>query len=322
MIKDRAIETLQLEAKAVENLVDRIDDEFVSAVEEILKCDGRVIVTGIGKSGHIGRKIAATLASTGTPSFFMHPAEAFHGDLGMVTDRDIVIAISNSGESSEIVNILPVIRRIGAKIIAMCGKKKSSLGENCDYFINIGVKREACRLGLAPTSSTTATLAMGDAIAMALMDERKFTSQNFALFHPGGALGRKLLLTVGDIMHVGDENPVVKIGATVKDAIFEMTAKGLGAVSVIDDKNKFIGIVTDGIIRRALDKSKDFLSEPVELVTHKDALIIDDKKLAAEALSVMDKHKPRPVTVLPVVDKDKNVLGMIHLTDLLRQGIV
>ena len=322
MIKDRAIETLQLEAKAVENLVDRIDDEFVFVVEEILKCDGRVIVTGMGKSGHVGRKIAATLASTGTPSFFLHPAEAFHGDLGMVTDRDIVIAISNSGESSEIVNILPVIRRIGAKIIAMCGKKKSSLGENCDYFINIGVEREACRLGLAPTSSTTATLAMGDAIAMALMDERKFTSQNFALFHPGGALGRKLLLTVGDIMHVGDENPVVKIGATVKDAIFEMTAKGLGAVSVIDDKNKFIGIVTDGIIRRALDKSKDFLSEPVELVTHKDALIIDDKKLAAEALSVMDKHKPRPVTVLPVVDKDKNVLGMIHLTDLLRQGIV
>lgn len=322
MIKDRAIETLQLEAKAVENLVDRIDDEFVSAVEEILKCDGRVIVTGMGKSGHVGRKIAATLASTGTPSFFLHPAEAFHGDLGMVTEKDIVIAISNSGESSEIVNILPVIRRIGAKIIAMCGKKKSSLGENCDYFINIGVEREACRLGLAPTSSTTATLAMGDAIAMALMDERKFTSQNFALFHPGGALGRKLLLTVGDIMHVGDENPVVKIGATVKDAIFEMTAKGLGAVSVIDDKNKFIGIVTDGIIRRALDKSKDFLSEPVELVTHKDALIIDDKKLAAEALSVMDKHKPRPVTVLPVVDKDKNVLGMIHLTDLLRQGIV
>ena len=322
MIKNRAIETLKLEAEAVENLIPRVDDEFVAAVEEILKCHGRVIVTGMGKSGHVGRKIAATLASTGTPAFFLHPAEAFHGDLGMVTENDIVIAISNSGESSEIVNILPVIRRIGAKIIAMCGKKTSSLGTNADYFINIGVEREACRLGLAPTSSTTATLAMGDAIAMALMDEKKFTSQNFALFHPGGSLGRKLLLTVGDVMHVGDENPVVKIGATVKDAIFEMTAKGLGAVSVIGEDGKFFGIVTDGIIRRALDKSKDFLSEPVENVTHKDALIIDSARLAAEALSVMDKHKPRPVTVLPVVDKDRNVLGMIHLTDLLRQGIV
>ena len=322
MIKDRAIETLKLEAEAVENLIPRIDDNFVAAVEDILKCNGRVIVTGMGKSGHVGRKIAATLASTGTPAFFLHPAEAYHGDLGMVTENDIVIAISNSGESSEIVNILPVIRRIGAKIIAMSGKKNSSLGTNCDYFINIGVEREACVLGLAPTSSTTATLAMGDAIAMALMDERKFTQQDFALFHPGGALGRKLLLTVGDVMHIGEENPVVKIGATVKDAIFEMTAKGLGAVSVVDTNEKFFGIVTDGIIRRALDKSKNFLEEPVENVTHKDALIIDAKKLAAEALSVMDKHKPRPITVLPVVDEDKNVVGMVHLTDLLRKGIV
>ena len=235
MIKDRAIETLKLEAQAVENLIPRIDDDFVKAVEDILDCKGRIILSGMGKSGHIGRKIAATLASTGTPAFFMHPAEAVHGDLGMVTEHDIVIAISNSGESSEIVNILPIIRRIGARIIAMCGNKNSSLGRNCDHFINIGVEREACNLGLAPTSSTTATLAMGDAIAMALMDERKFTSQDFALFHPGGSLGRKLLLTVGDVMHTGDENPVVKLGATAKDALFEMTAKGLGAVSVTEN---------------------------------------------------------------------------------------
>jgi len=322
MIKDRAIETLKLEAKAVENLIPRVDDDFVKAVEDILNCDGRIILTGMGKSGHIGRKIAATLASTGTPSFFMHPAEAFHGDLGMVTENDIVIAISNSGESSEIVNILPVIRRIGARIIAMCGRKNSSLGENCDHFINIGVEREACNLGLAPTSSTTATLAMGDAIAMALMDERKFTSQDFALFHPGGSLGRKLLLTVGDVMHTGDENPVVKLGATAKDALFEMTAKGLGAVSVVDNAGKFVGIVTDGIIRRALEKDINFIDLPVENIMFANALIIDAKKLAAEALSVMDKHKPRPVTVLPVVDKDKFVVGMIHLTDLLRKGIV
>lgn len=322
MIKDRAIETLKLEAEAVENLIPRVDDEFVAAVEEILKCKGRVIVTGMGKSGHVGRKIAATLASTGTPAFFLHPAEAFHGDLGMVTENDIVIAISNSGESSEIVNILPIIRRIGAKIIAMCGKKTSSLGKNADFFVNIGVEREACRLGLAPTSSTTATLAMGDAIAMALMDEKNFTSQNFALFHPGGALGRKLLLTVGDVMHVGDENPIVKLGATAKDALFEMTEKGLGAVSVVDDDGKFLGIVTDGIIRRAIEKDKNFIDDLAENIMFRNALIISPDKLAAEALSVMDKHKPRPVTVLPVVEKNGKVVGIIHLTDLLRQGIV
>ena len=209
MIKETAIETLKIEAAAVENLISRVDDEFVRAVEEILHCNGRVVVTGMGKSGHVGRKIAATLASTGTPAFFLHPAEAYHGDLGMVTENDIVIAISNSGESSEIVNILSVIRRIGAKIIAMCGRRTSTLGKYCDYFINIGVEREACLLGLAPTASTTATLAMGDAMAMALMDMKKFTSQEYALFHPGGALGRKLLLTVGDVMHSGEENPIV-----------------------------------------------------------------------------------------------------------------
>jgi len=322
MIKNRAIETLKIEAAAVEKLIERVDSEFVAAVQEILKCKGRVVVTGMGKSGHIGRKIAATLASTGTPAFFLHPAEAYHGDLGMVTENDIVIAISNSGESSEIVNILPVIRRIGAKIIGMCGRKTSSLGRNCDYFINIGVEKEACTLGLAPTASTTATLAMGDAIAMALMEEKKFTSQDYALFHPGGALGRKLLLTVGDVMHSGENNPIVKVGATVKDALFEMTAKGLGAVSVVNAENKFVGIVTDGIIRRALEKDKNFIDENVENIMHKDALIISAEKLAAEALSVMEKHKPRPITVLPVVDSDKNPVGMIHLTDLLRQGVV
>lgn len=322
MIKERAIETLKIEATAVENLIARVDEEFVAAVQEILQCKGRVVVTGMGKSGHIGRKIAATLASTGTPAFFMHPAEAYHGDLGMITENDIVVAISNSGESSEIVNILPVIRRIGAKIIAMCGRKTSSLGRNADYFINIGVKREACTLGLAPTASTTATLAMGDAIAMALMEEKKFTAQNYALFHPGGALGRKLLLTVGDVMHSGEDNPIVKIGATAKDALFEMTAKGLGAVSVVDANDKFIGLVTDGIIRRALEKDKNFIDEPVEHIMKTEPLIISADKLAAAALSVMEKHKPRPVTVLPVVDAENNPVGIVHLTDLLRQGVV
>ena len=322
MIKEKAIETLKIEAAAIEHLIPRIDDEFIAAVERIMSCRGRVAVTGMGKSGHVGRKIAATLSSTGTPSFFMHPAEAYHGDLGMLTERDILIAISNSGESSEIVNILPVVRRIGAEIIAMCGKRTSTLGKNCDYFIDISVEREACPLGLAPTASTTATLAMGDALAMALMDEKNFTSSDFALFHPGGALGRKLLLTVGDVMHSGEDNPIVRVGATAKDALFEMTAKGLGAVSVIDENNKFVGLVTDGIIRRALEKDKNFIDEPVEHIMFEKPLIISADKLAAAALSVMEKHKPRPVTVLPVIDEKKFPVGIIHLTDLLRQGVV
>ena len=249
VIKEKAIETLEIESAAVKKLTERIDDEFIAALNCILACKARVIITGMGKSGHVGRKIAATLASTGTPSFFLHPAEAFHGDLGMVTQDDIVIAISNSGESSEIVNILPIIRRIGATIIAMSGRRESQLGKFADYFIDISVEREACPLGLAPTASTTATLAMGDAIAMALMSCRNFTSQDFALFHPGGALGRRLLLTVKNVMHTEDDNPLIHKGKTAKDALFVMTDKGLGAASVIDDDGKFLGLITDGIIQ-------------------------------------------------------------------------
>ena len=322
MIKEKAIETLQIEAEAVEKLTARIGDEFEAAIQRILNCSARVVVTGMGKSGHVGRKIAATLASTGTPSFFMHPGEAFHGDLGMITEQDVVIAISNSGESSEIVNILPVIRRIGATIIAMSGNRESSLGKNSDYFIDIGVEREACPLGLAPTASTTATLAMGDAIAMALMSARNFTSQDFAMFHPGGALGRKLLLTVENVMHRGEDNPIVRYDATAKDALFVMTDKGLGAASVVDEKGKFVGLITDGIIRRALHKDNKFLDEPVEHIMTADPLVISKEQLAAAALSVMEKHKPRPVTVLPVVDENRNPVGIVHLTDLLRQGVV
>lgn len=322
MIKEKAIETLEIEAEAVLKLKARIDDEFEAAVKCILNCKARVVVTGMGKSGHVGRKIAATFASTGTPAFFMHPAEAFHGDLGMVTENDVVIAISNSGESSEVVNILPIIRRIGAKIIAMSGRRESQLGKNCDYFVDIGVEKEACPLGLAPTASTTATLAMGDAIAVALMSVRNFTSQDFALFHPGGALGRKLLLTVANVMHTGDENPVVYHDKTAKDALFIMTDKGLGAASVVDSNGKFVGLITDGIIRRALAKDYKFLDEAVKNIMFAQPLTISKDKLAAEALSVMEKHKPRPVTVLPVVDAEHNPVGIVHLTDLLRQGVV
>lgn len=322
MIKEKAIETLEIEAEAVLKLKARIDDEFEAAVKCILDCKARVVVTGMGKSGHVGRKIAATFASTGTPAFFMHPAEAFHGDLGMVTENDVVIAISNSGESSEVVNILSIIRRIGAKIIAMSGRRESQLGKNCDYFVDIGVEKEACPLGLAPTASTTATLAMGDAIAVALMSVRNFTSQDFALFHPGGALGRKLLLTVANVMHTGDENPVVYQDKTAKDALFIMTDKGLGAASVVDSNGKFVGLITDGIIRRALAKDYKFLDEAVKNIMFAQPLTISKDKLAAEALSVMEKHKPRPVTVLPVVDAEHNPVGIVHLTDLLRQGVV
>ena len=319
-IKEKAIETLEIEAEAVLKLKERIDDEFVAAVQCILDCQARVVVTGMGKSGHIGRKIAATLASTGTPAFFMHPAEAFHGDLGMVTERDVVIAISNSGESSEIVNILPIISRIGATIIAMSGRRESQLGKACDHFIDIGVAREACPLGLAPTASTTATLAMGDAVAMALMSVRHFTSQDFALYHPGGALGRRLLLKVADVMHTGEENPIVLQDKTAKDALFIMTDKGLGAASVVDEQGRFVGLITDGIIRRALAKDYKFLDESVKNIMFEQPLTIAQDELAAAALSVMEKHKPRPVTVLPVIDDDQMPVGIVHLTDLLRQG--
>ena len=322
MIHQKAIETLNIETDAVHRLVGHIDAEFVRAVEAILACRARVVVTGMGKSGHIGRKIAATLASTGTPAFFMHPAEAFHGDLGMVTEKDIVIAISNSGESMEVVNILPIIRRIGATIIAMSGRRDSSLGHHADYFIDVSVEKEACPLGLAPTASTTATLAMGDAIAMALLSARNFTAQDFAVFHPGGALGRKLLLTVEHVMHSGDDNPVVHYTKTAKEALFTMTAKGLGATSVVDDMGHFVGLVTDGDIRRGLEKGSEFLDAPVEQLMTRQPLTITKDKLAASALSLMEKHKPHPITVLPVIDAEYKPLGIVHVTDLLRQGVV
>ena len=321
-IRNSALETLKIEADSVMKLTDRIDDEFEAAVNLILDCHARVVVTGMGKSGHIGKKIAATLASTGTPSFFMHPGEAFHGDLGMVTDKDVVIAISNSGESSEIVKILPIIKRIGAKIIAMCGRRDSNLGKFADYYLDISVEREACPYGLAPTASTTATLAMADALAMALMKVRKFTDQDFAVFHPGGALGRRLLLTVEHVMHKGEENPVIHYTKSAKEALFLMTDKGLGATSVVNDNGEFMGLVTDGDIRRILRKGSEFLDEPVDKLMTKNPLTITSNKMATEALSIMEKHKPRPITVLPVVDEDNKPVGIVHLTDLLKQGVV
>lgn len=319
---EQARETLRLEAESIVELIPRIDENFAKAVDLVMHCPGRVIVTGMGKSGHIGNKLAATFASTGTPSFFLHPAEGIHGDLGMVTHDDVVLALSNSGETTEVLNILPSVRRIGAKIIAMVGNGNSTLAKAADVVLDVGVSKEACPLGLAPTSSTTACLAYGDALAMALLVQHHFTKDKFAVFHPGGALGRKLLLTVENIMHTGDENPVVHADATVQEALFVITDKGLGAVSVVDDDGIMLGVLTDGDIRRGLHKGVDFLQRPVTELMTRTAKYITKDRLAAEALHLMESHQPKPITVLPVVDGSMHVIGLLHVTDLVRRGVV
>lgn len=321
-ILEEAAKVLHEEAKGIEQLVDTLDQRFVDAVNMILQSEGRVVCTGMGKSGHIARKVSATLASTGTPSLFLHPAEGVHGDLGMVTADDIVLAFSNSGETGEVINLLPSLRRIGAQIISVVGKHESTLAKNSDIVLLVEVEKEACPLGLAPTTSTTVALALGDALAVCLLEERHFTPENFAIFHPGGSLGRKLLLTVENIMHTGQDNPVVYSGSTVQDALFVMTDKGLGAANVIDEEGQLLGLVTDGDIRRGLDSGSEFLEWPVEDMMTKYPRTITKDKLAAEALHLMEKNQPRPITVLPVVDKKGKCLGIVHITDLLRRGIV
>ena len=317
-----AQDVLRMEAEAILELVPRVDANFAAAISLILECSGRTVITGMGKSGIIGRKMAATFASTGTPSFYLHPAEGIHGDLGMVTADDVVIALSNSGETGEILNILPSLRRIGAKIIAMVGNANSTLAKNADVVLDVGVEKEACPLGLAPTSSTTAALAYGDAIALALLQKRNFTASQFAVFHPGGSLGRKLLLTVGNIMHKGDENPLVSVDTTVQEALFVITDKGLGAVSVVDEEGKMVGVLTDGDIRRGLSKGVDFLQRSVADLMTKAPKYITADKLAAQALHLMESNQPKPITVLPVLDENKVVIGLLHMTDLVRQGVV
>ena len=315
---EQARNTLQMEADAIP----RVDEHFSAAVAMILDCPGRVVITGMGKSGIIGRKMAATFASTGTPSFYLHPAEGIHGDLGMVTESDVVIALSNSGETGEVLHILPSLRRIGAKLIAMVGNAESSLAKNSDIVLLAEVEREACPLGLAPTTSTTVALALGDALAVCLLERHHFTPENFAVFHPGGSLGRKLLLTVENIMHGGEDNPTVFKGSTVHDALLVMTEKGLGATNVIDEEGHLLGLVTDGDVRRGLDSGSNFLEWPVEDMMTAMPRTITKDKLAAEALHLMEKNQPRPITVLPVVDTNNVCLGIVHITDLLRRGIV
>ena len=310
------------EAEAILKLIDRLDTSFEDAVNLISHSSGRVILTGMGKSGHIAKKVSATMASTGTPSFFLHPAEGIHGDLGMVTAQDVIIAYSNSGETGEILNIIPSVKRIGAKMIAVVGNVNSTLAKNSDVVLYAGAEKEADSLGLAPTSSTTAALALGDALAVTLMEKMHFTADNFAVFHPGGSLGRRLLLTVEMVMHKGDNNPVIFENSSIKDALFAMTDKGLGAVSVIDENCMLQGLMTDGDVRRGLEKGINFLSLPVKEGMTKKPIVITPDKLAAEALHLMEKHVPHPITVLPVVDNNGKSVGMIHITDLLRQGVV
>lgn len=317
-----ARDVLQQEAKGIENLIPTLDQNFVNVVHMIMESKGRTIVTGMGKSGHIARKVSATLSSTGTPSIFLHPAEGIHGDLGMVTGDDVVLAFSNSGETVEILNILPSLKRIGAKIIAVVGNHNSTLAKNSDIILDASVEKEACPLGLAPTTSTTVALALGDALAIVLLSCHHFTKNQFAIYHPGGALGRKLLMTVENVMHKGNDNPVISEDSIVQDALFMMTEKGLGAVSVVDEDGRLVGLVTDGDVRRGLETGSNFLQWPVDAMMTKNPRQITSDKLAAEALHIMEKNQPRPITVLPVVDGDGKAVGMVHLTDLLRQGVV
>jgi len=310
----QAREVLQIEAQGVLDLIERIGPEFEQAVEMILNSKGRVIFTGIGKSGIVGRKIMATLNSTGTPSLFLHPVEAVHGDLGVVTADDIVIAISNSGYTKELVNILPILKNLGVKLIAFCGDPESPLAKESHLFINVGVEREACPLGLAPTTSTTATMAMGDALAVVLINRRQFNRKDFKRFHPGGSLGDRLSIKIKEVMFTGDRIPLVTIDQTVRETIFEIGKKKLGASLVVDNSLVLLGIVTDGDIRRALLHWKDIMGLKVAKIMSKSPKMIDEEKKVSEAVTLMEHNA---ITVLPIVDKLKRVKGIVHLHGLL-----
>ena len=310
---------MALEAKAVATLVDRIDEGFVRACELILACKGRVVIVGVGKSGHVGGKIAATLASTGTPAFFVHPGEASHGDLGMITPEDIVLAISNSGESKEILTILPIIKRMGVKLIALTGNTNSSLTRQADASLNVSVEKEACPMNLSPTASTTAALVMGDAIAVALLRSRNFTREDFARSHPGGLLGRRLLIYVEDIMHTGEQIPLVTAEASLQDALLEMTSKGLGMTGVVDKQGRLCGIYTDGDLRRTLNRGVDVYKAKISDVMTHDPTTIGADRLAHEAVQLIRQHN---FNGLYVVDSNNHVLGALNMQVLLRAGIV
>ena len=310
---------LKTEAEAISALVSRVDDAFAEACDYMLHCKGRIVVTGMGKSGHIGDKFAATLASTGSPAFFVHPGEASHGDLGMITDQDVVIALSNSGETDEIVTIIPIIKRLGVPLICLTGNPNSRLAREATVNIDVSVEKEACPLGLAPTSSTTAALAMGDALAIALLEARGFSAEDFARSHPAGRLGRRLLLHIGDIMHQGTEIPMVTGDTLLSDALVEMTGKGLGATAVVDANDMLLGIFTDGDLRRVLDKKLDLHEVPVAEVMTRDCKTVSKDMLAEAGLNVLQEHR---INHLLVVDGDRQLIGVLNFQDLLRAGVL
>jgi len=318
-LKILARAVIRTEAEAVASLEQRIDDAFVAACELILACRGRLVVLGMGKSGHIASKIAATMASTGTPAFFVHPAEASHGDLGMITGDDVVLVLSNSGETDEVKQIIPVLKRLGVGMIAMTGNPESTLSRHADVNINVEVDAEACPLGLAPTSSTTAALVMGDALAVSLLEKRGFTAEDFARSHPAGQLGRRLLLHIRDIMHSGEDMPVVAESASLSEAIVEMTKKRLGMVAITDKKMQVLGVYTDGDLRRTLEQPSDPQATLIGSLMTSNGKTIQPDALAIEAITLMQEHK---VQGLLVVDDNSRLQGVLNFNDLLQAGVV
>ncbi len=314
-----AKKVIDIEKQAIAELEQYIDDGFELACQLMFHCQGRVIVIGMGKSGHIGGKIAATLASTGTPAFFVHPGEASHGDLGMITSDDVVLAISNSGETGEVLAIIPVIKRIGAKLIAMSSNTESTLAKLADTHICIKVSQEACPLGLAPTSSTTATLVMGDALAVALLNAKDFTADDFALSHPGGSLGKRLLLRLQDIMHQDDRLPLVTESAKIKDALVEMSLKGLGMTAVINSQRQLVGLFTDGDLRRILDEKIDIHQDKISTVMTKSPTVATADMLAAQALKIMEDKK---INGLIIINENNQPIGAMNMHDLLKSGVL
>ena len=312
-------QVVTIELAEIEALRDRIDGSFTEACELLLNCKGRIVVTGMGKSGHIGGKIAATLASTGSPAFFVHPGEASHGDLGMITKNDVVIALSNSGNTAEITTIIPILKRFAVPLISMTGDAGSTLATEANINLDVGVSKEACPHDLAPTSSTTVALVMGDALAVALLQARGFTAEDFALSHPGGSLGKRLLLHVSDIMHKGDGIPRVSQSATVSEALLEMSEKGLGMTAIVDDQDKLLGIYTDGDLRRSLDKDIDVRNTAISDVMIKNCLTTSENELAASVVKIMDE---RNINGLLVVDDDNKLTGAFNMHDILRAGIM
>ena len=318
-LRELGLAVIQVEAQAISALAEQINDRFIAACKLLFNCTGRVVVIGMGKSGHIAGKIAATLASTGTPAFFVHPGEASHGDLGMITKQDVVLALSNSGETEEILKILPIIKRLGVPLIAMTGNPASTLSLVATTHINVAVTQEACPLGLAPTSSTTAALVMGDALAVSLLEARGFTRDDFALSHPGGSLGRRLLLRVNDIMHLGDNIPSVAESALISHALLEMSEKKLGMTAIVNDRREVVGIFTDGDLRRTLAKNLDLQKTPISEVMTSHCAVISEDILAAEAMQIMELKK---INALIVVNKQQQAIGALNMHDLIRAGIV